>query len=177
MRRSLLMRGVLAALVFSATVPTTAAADVIVGQLVDSACNMTMGRTEAVLAPGHLKCAIACAQKGGRLAVVTAKGDVYAVTGPLTLDNNARLIPFINQMVALTGTLGVIEAVAEALPAPQEPGKAIPEARRPTGNEDGVIAKTTVRKGDFREGDSSSGSELSMEVLSIELASVVKILP
>jgi hypothetical protein len=174
MRRSLLMRPVLAALVLIAAVPTRAAADVITGKLVDSACNMTMGKTDLVLAPDHLKCAIACAQKGGRLAVVTEKGEVYAVTGPLTQDNNARLMQFINQTVTLTGTLGVIQAAAGVLPAPQPPGKvAPPDKRRPTGAEDGVVSKTT-RTGDFREGDIATGPELSIELVSIDLVPVIK---
>jgi hypothetical protein len=171
MRRSLLMRAALTAVVLSAAVPTRAA-DVIVGQLVDSACNMTMGKTELVLAPDHLKCAIACAQKGGRLAVVTEKGEVYAVTGPLTQENNAKLIPYVNQKVTLTGTLGVFKAVADIVPPP--PGKvAPPDKRRPTGTEDGVVTKT-VRKGDFREGDVSTGSEPSIEVLSIALVPAIR---
>jgi hypothetical protein len=170
MQRSLLMRAVLAVFVLSATVPATAAADTIIGQLVDSACNMTMGKTAAVLAPDHLKCAIACAQKGGRLAVVTATGEVYAVTGALTQSDNAKLIPFVNQTVVLTGTLGVIQA--PVAPAPPPPTKT--DARRPTGTEDGVVAKTTVRTGDFREGDVRAGSELSIEVISIDLAPAIK---
>jgi hypothetical protein len=173
MRRSLLIRGALAAVFLSAVAPTRAAADVIVGQLVDSACNMTMVKPELVLAPDHLKCAIACAQKGGRLAVVTEKGEVYAVTGPLTQDNNAKLIQFINQKVTLTGTLGVFKAVADILPAPPPPGKVVPDKRRPTGTEDGVVTKT-VRTGDFREGDVPTGSELSIEVVSIDLVPVIK---
>jgi hypothetical protein len=174
MRRSLLMRAGLAALVLIAAAPTRADADVITGKLVDSACNMAMGKIDAVLAPDHLKCAIACAQKGGRLAVVTANGDVYVLTGALTQDNNAKLIPFVNQSVVLTGTLGVIQVVAGALlpaPSPPPPGKV--DKRRPSGTEDGVVSKA-IRKGDFREGDVPSGSELSIEVLSIDLAPAIK---
>ena len=170
MQRSLLMRAVLAATVLSAAAPATAAADTIIGQLVDNGCNMTMGKTAAVLAPDHLKCAIACAQKGGRLAVVTAKGDVYAVTGALTQSDNAKLVPFVNQTVVVTGTLGVIQAATA--PAPPPPSKTA--ARRSAGTEDGVVAKTTFRTGDFREGDVPVGSELTIEAVSIDLAPAIK---
>ena len=89
-----------------------------------------------MLAPDHLKCAIACAQKGGRLAVVTANGDDMRVDRrALTQDNNAKLIPFVNQSVVLTGTLGVIQVVAGALlpaPSPPPPGKV--DKRRPSGD-------------------------------------------
>ena len=165
MRRSLLIRGALACFPSRSRRPSAAGVS---SGLVDSGPTWTR-----LLAPDHLKCAIACAQKGGRLAVVTEKGEVYAVTGPLTQDNNAKLIQFINQKVTLTGTLGVFKAVADILPAPPPPGKVVPDKRRPTGTEDGVVTKT-VRTGDFREGDVPTGSELSIEVVSIDLVPAIK---
>jgi len=211
MQRSMPIRGMLAPLVLSAIVLTTAAAaanvgqlqdatqlqdaqlvagatatkptilgDVVVGQLVDSACNMMMARTAAVLAPEHLKCAIVCAQKGGRLAVVTAMGEVYMVTGALTLDNNAKLIQFVNQNVTVTGTVSVIQAALQPADAVvvgtvdavlQPPTRIIKgEPRRATGSEDGVVVKTTFRKGGFREGDVRASTELSIDAVDIALS-------
>jgi len=167
--RSLWIRGALAAVVLSAGVPAQAAADTIVGQLVDSACNMMMIKRELVLAPDHLKCAVACAQKGGRLAVLTDKGEVYVVTGALTQDDNAKLVRFINQNVVLTGTLGVIQPVSAILPTTKV---ATTKPRRPSGTEDGVVSKT-IRQGDFRDGDVTTGSELSIEVLTIDLVTTL----
>ena len=183
MQRSMLMRGMLAVFVLSVTAPITAGQvaggtngtkptgtvpDVVVGQLVDSECNMVMATTAMVLAPEHLKCAIACAQKGGRLAVVTAKGEVYRVIGTLTQDNNAKLIQFVNQNVTVTGTIGTITAalqpatgVVDPVIQPPPPGPVKPDTRRPTGSEGGVVTKSTYRKGDFREGDVRASTELS----------------
>jgi hypothetical protein len=144
MRRSVLILAVMAAVVLGA--PAIAAADTLVGVLVDSSCFATGGLKSML--PAHAACAIACAQKGHRLALVTATG-VYRVTGALTQGNNAQLIPLVmNGLVVLTGTAGV-RVVQSAVPVVAAPG----DGRRPTGSLDGLINKTVVRTGDFREGD------------------------
>ncbi len=209
MQRSMVICGMLAALVLSAGTPTTAAGanvdqlpdatatqlvdassltkptgvgtDVVVGQLVDSECNMVMAKITAVVAPEHLKCAITCAQKGGRLAVVTSKGDVYRVIGVLTQNNNAKLIQFVNQNVTITGTIGTITASLQPATGTVDAVVLQPstrvDTRRPSGSEAGVVVKTTFRKGDFREGDVPASTELSIDAASIDLAPKIGLVP
>jgi hypothetical protein len=210
MQRSMVICGMLAALVLSAGTPTTAAAganvdqlpdatatqlvdassltkptgtgtDVVVGQLVDSECNMVMAKITLVVAPEHLKCAITCAQKGGRLAVVTSKGDVYRVIGVLTQSNNAKLIQFVNQNVTITGTIGTITASLQPATGTVDAVVLQPstkvDTRRPSGSEAGVVVKTTFRKGDFREGDVPASTELSIDAASIDLAPKIGLVP
>ena len=50
-------------------------------------------------------CAQACAKKGGTVALVTEKGEVYDVMtmGSLAGENNAKLVPHMSHTVTLTG--------------------------------------------------------------------------
>ena len=159
MRQSMLIPAVMAAVVLCAGVP--AAAQIVtppvtlVGTLVDSACYAASKATGA----GHAQCAISCAQRGGRLALVTPLGLVFMVTGALTQDNNAKLIPLMNRSVVLTGTVSavLIQAVLPVTPAG--------DGRRPTGTEGGVVATSVIRVGDFREGDVKWGVETTIEAV------------
>jgi|SoiMetStandDraft_2_1073263.scaffolds.fasta_scaffold17534_3 hypothetical protein len=143
--------------------PTT-----IVGQLVEANCYRQRGA--AATAPEHLKCATMCAQKGARLAVVTSTGDVFLVTGILTQDNNAKLIPLVQRMVVLTGTMTKLQPMtASAAPILVDP-KA--DARRLNGTEGGVIEKTPTKTADFREGDATDGPALAIDAVTADLAPV-----
>ena len=82
------------------------------------------------------------------------------MTGALTQQNNATLIPLINQSVVLTGTVSTVSI--QALLAVAAAG----DGRRPTGTEGGVIRKSIIRLGDFREGDVKGGLELTIEAIS-----------
>jgi hypothetical protein len=133
----------------------------VTGVLIDGACYLSRG---AKATTDHTACAIACAQKGGRLALLTPGGDVYRVIGVLTQDNNAKLIALINKAVVLTGTVGT--KVSDAVTATVR----TLDTRRSAGTEEGVVAKTTFRKGDFREGDIPLGSEVTFDAISARLA-------
>jgi hypothetical protein len=150
-------------------VPRVDPVTTIVGQLVESACYMQRGA--AATAPEHLKCATMCAQKGHRLAVVTSTGDVFMVTGIFTQDNNAKLIPLIQRMVVLTGTVNKVLASTTSTAAPVllDP-KA--DARRPNGTEAGVIEKSPTKTADFREGDVTDGVEMTIDAITADLAPV-----
>ena len=50
-------------------------------------------------------CATTCAKMGQPVALLTADGKVYTVTGDLAANNNAKLIPYIIHKVELTGDL------------------------------------------------------------------------
>jgi len=81
------------------------AADV-TGVLVDLACYTKdkANTTNAHKGMGDT-CAQACAKKGGTVALVTEKGDVYEVMtmGGLAGENNAKLVPHMSHTVTLTG--------------------------------------------------------------------------
>ena len=133
MRRTVLILAVMAAVVSGAAVP--AAADTLTGVLVDAACYAANGSRAA--GSDHMKCAMACAQKGGRLAVVTPTGIVYMVIGAYTQNNNAKLIQLVNQSVVFTGTLGT-RMLTSAVPTLST--SSVDDARRPTGEQDGVVS-------------------------------------
>jgi len=82
-------------------VPSFAAETTVTGELVDIAC-YTKDKVKNV-GVTHQDCATTCAMKGQPLAVVTDKGEVYAVAGDLTNDNNAMLAPHMSHRVVLTG--------------------------------------------------------------------------
>jgi len=163
MRRSVLITVVMAGIVLGA-MPRMAAADSITGVLVDGACYASYG-AKATTAD-HLKCAITCAQRGQRLAVVTSTGAVYMVIGAYAQGNNAKLIPLLNLQVVFTGTLGV-----------RVPDSGLPtltsttDTRRPSGTQDSVVTKT-VRRGDFQEGDLPNASELTIDLSGFKLVNV-----
>jgi hypothetical protein len=48
-------------------------------------------------------CAIACARMGRPVALLTADGKVYTVTGDLAANSNAKLVPHMSHKVERTG--------------------------------------------------------------------------
>ena len=85
---------------------TSAFAAEVTGVLVDLACYSkdNANTTNAHKGMGET-CAQACAKKGGTVALVTEKGDVYEVMtmGSLAGENNAKLVPHMSHTVTLTG--------------------------------------------------------------------------
>jgi hypothetical protein len=78
----------------------------VTGVLVDLACYTKdkANTTNAHKGMGET-CAQACAKKGGTVALVTEKGEVYEVMamGGLSGENNAKLVPHMSHTVTLTG--------------------------------------------------------------------------
>jgi hypothetical protein len=132
----------------------------VTGLLIDSACYLSKG---ARATADHTACAIACAQKGSRLALLTPAGGVYMVIGVLTQDNNAKLIPFINKAVVLTGTIGT------RLDTSLNDSKTALDGRRLTTTLTEVVENVIYRRGDFREGDVPLGSEQTIDAISVRL--------
>jgi hypothetical protein len=174
MRRAVLTLTVMATVVLGAAAPASMATAEFVGEqivtatttdvtgvLIDGACYLSRG---AKATADHTKCAIACAQKGGRLALLTPGGAVYVVIGILTQDNNANLIPFVNKVVVLTGTLGTRVQDVSTLTV-----STTTDSRRLTTNQTEVVEKVTFRVGDFREGDVPLGSELTIDAISAKI--------
>ena len=54
---------------------------------------------------GHQDCATQSAMKGDQVALVTDKGEIFAVTGELTSDKNALLALHMSHRVILTGEI------------------------------------------------------------------------
>ena len=94
-----------AAAILAFSVSVVRAAEV-TGVLVDKACYLQdkANTTNAHKGMGET-CAQACAKKGGTVALVTEKGDVYDVMtmGSLAGENNAKLVPHMSHTVTLTG--------------------------------------------------------------------------
>jgi hypothetical protein len=171
MRRSMLIRAVMTAIVLGAAGSPVAAVDTVTGVLVDNSCSMSLGLTAATSA-AHATCAMVCAQKGNRLAIVTAKGDVYMVTGALTQENNAKLLPMLNRTIVVTGTIAtrLLDAIAPVPPPSLTPTlTSVTNLARPTSNPDTLVV-TAPKKGDVREGELPAGSELTIEALTVSLA-------
>jgi hypothetical protein len=184
MRRSILKLLVMGAVVLGAAVPaltagarfvgdqlvsaTSSTTDQLVvtttdltGILIDGACYLSKG---AKATSDHAACALACAQKGGRLALLTPLGGVYQVIGVLTQNNNAGLIAFVNKTVVLTGTLGTRVQDVNTLTV-----STTTDSRRLNTSQTEVIEKVTFRVGDFREGDVPLGSELTIDAISAKV--------
>jgi hypothetical protein len=89
------------AFVVAVAAPLFAADTTIKGELVDQACFLS--KKEAGKGDAHKDCAVTCAKKGQAVALATADGKLYTVTGELTADNNAKLVPHMSHTVELTG--------------------------------------------------------------------------
>ncbi len=80
------------------------------GQVVDEGCGLKEmsehkgGQHEPSAAMAE--CMLDCAKKGEPLALVTADGKVYRITGGLAANKNAKLIAFMNKTVEITGEIG-----------------------------------------------------------------------
>ena len=90
------------ALVGSAAGIALAAEMTVTGELVDHACYTKRGAEDGS-GSGHAQCAKDCAMKGMPVALVTDGGDVYMLSGGVTADNNAALVPHMSHTVEVTG--------------------------------------------------------------------------
>jgi hypothetical protein len=87
------------AVAFAPTVsakPTT-----VKGELIDTTCGKD-GKT-GKSGVEHASCATSCAKRGEPVAVYTADGGVYLVTGAFAADKNAKLIEYMAKVVEVTG--------------------------------------------------------------------------
>ena len=104
-------------LIAAALVGCVAAArtETVKGELVDQACYI---KDKKNVGGSHKDCAETCARRGQPLAVVTAGGKIYQITGPLAADNNTKLIPHLAHTVEITGDVsekdGALMIAAEA---------------------------------------------------------------
>ena len=79
------------------------------GRLVDQGCYLKDKANNAdndhKMPADTAGCAIACAKKGLPLALVAEDGKVYSIAGDLTAENNAKLVPHMGHIVAITGAV------------------------------------------------------------------------
>jgi hypothetical protein len=78
--------------------------ETVTGQLIDLACySLDKDNTGNHHKHQGLNCARACALEGFAVGILTPDGRVYEVTGELTANSNAKLVPHMAQTVTLTG--------------------------------------------------------------------------
>ena len=74
------------------------------GQVVDEGCSLReMGQGGDHKAAEMDQCAIDCAKRGEPVALLTADGKVYRISGGLAANNNAKLIAHMGHTVEITG--------------------------------------------------------------------------
>ena len=105
--RQLCAAVIVAAFAVAVGAPAFAATQTITGQLIDQACyKMDKSNTgvDHKMPKGDTKdCAIGCAKGGQPVALLTADGKIYTVTGDLAADKNAKLVSHMSHKVELTG--------------------------------------------------------------------------
>jgi hypothetical protein len=72
------------------------------GEVIDQPCyegsNSKRGDT-------HKACALSCAKRGGQLAIVDEKNNVYSITGDYAANKNEKLIEFVAETVEVKGVV------------------------------------------------------------------------
>ena len=105
------MRRMFAALTVAAFVvalgaPAFAKEETVKGQIVDQTCyHERQGRQPrqgSQDADEDKDCAIECAKKGAPMALLTADGKVYQITGDLAANMNAKIVPHVAHTVEIT---------------------------------------------------------------------------
>ncbi len=101
---------VLGALALAAVIASPAfSQQTVQGRLVDHGCYMKDKANNADIdhkMPADMAgCALACAKKGMPVSLVAEDGKIYSVAGDLTAENNAKLVPHVGHIVAITGAV------------------------------------------------------------------------
>jgi hypothetical protein len=88
------------------TVPASAQIATVKGQLVDELCSLMKpphDNGDAKSAAEVASCAMECARSGQPVALLTADGKLYRVTGGLAANRNAKLIAHMSRTVEIRG--------------------------------------------------------------------------
>ena len=87
--------------------PAFAKEETVKGQIVDQTCYLKDKAANAgkdhKMAGDEKDCAVACAKKGAPMALLTAEGKVYQITGDLAANMNEKIVPHVAHTVELTG--------------------------------------------------------------------------
>jgi hypothetical protein len=104
--RSMLAGLTAAAFVVALGAPAFAKEETVKGQIVDQTCYLK----EKAANPGKdpvagedPQCALDCAKKGAPMALLTADGKVYTITGDLAANMNAKIVPHVLHTVEISG--------------------------------------------------------------------------
>jgi len=103
-----LAAGIIAALfVVAVAAPALAKTETIRGQIVDQSCYLkdtanNKGRDHK-MPSDTADCAIACAKRGAPMALLTAEGKVYTITGGLADSKNEKIVGHVAHTVEITG--------------------------------------------------------------------------
>jgi hypothetical protein len=96
-----------AAFALSLGAPAWAKTMTVKGQVVDEGCSLKEMAEhkdgDHKMSSAMDECALECAKRGEPLALLTSDGKVYRITGGLSANNNAKLIPHMNHTVEITG--------------------------------------------------------------------------
>ena len=113
------MRGLIAGLLAVACLvtlagPAVAKTDTVKGQIVDQECYLREKKVDSDRA-----CAISCAKEGKPMALLTADGKVYEITGGLAANKNEKLVAHVLHTVEITGEVtdrgGKLSIAADSL--------------------------------------------------------------
>jgi hypothetical protein len=98
--RNVFASAVAVAFVVSFSAPLFAETTTITGELIDKQCYLKDAKK---VGDAHKECGTSCARKGAPMAILTSDGEVYTITGELTAEKNAKLVPHVGHTVELTG--------------------------------------------------------------------------
>ena len=88
--------------------PKSSKVQTLKGRLVDEVCYGIDKTNTGDSHPGMARdCATTCAQKGSPVALLTADGNIYEISGGLAADHNAKLVPHIAHLVQIRGVVDV----------------------------------------------------------------------
>ena len=73
----------------------------ITGEVIDQPCYTNGGKK----GEAHKACALSCAKRGNQMAILTADGTVYSITGDYAANKNEKLIPYVAETVVVEGTV------------------------------------------------------------------------
>lgn len=88
------------AFVVAVSAPSFAETMTVKGEIVDQACYV---KDKSNKGDAHKDCGTTCVKKGGPVALITAAGDVYQITGAYTENKNAKLVDHVSHMVEVSG--------------------------------------------------------------------------
>jgi hypothetical protein len=83
-----------------AVLPLSAAEVTVKGEIVDQVC---IKKDKANKGADHHDCNSSCLKKGQQAALVTADGEIYALTGSFTENKNAKLLDLVGKTVEANG--------------------------------------------------------------------------
>jgi hypothetical protein len=89
-----------------AALPLSAAEVTVKGEIVDQVCYK---KDKANKGADHKDCNTSCVKKGQPAALVTADGEVYALSGSYTENKNAKLVDLVGQMVEAKGEVSEMD--------------------------------------------------------------------